>query len=117
MLLFTPFVETESLGHFGLMNLPHKLHLQKMIAAAQRGELRQAALPGAFGDGRWIGPSESAASFGEFGIVRFSVTVLDHPPSAGDQNIVQLLLFDFDEAGRAGTAGPDTIGLWKGDNS
>ena len=99
------FPEPESLRCLRVMDFFNVLHFQEMVAAAQRAELRQAAVPGALRNSGGIGSGERTARLGKLRVARLSAAVFHHPAGALDQNLVQLLLIDLDHAGGAGAAG------------
>ncbi len=84
-------------GRF-VVHLFHVLDLQKMIAASQRSELRQAAFARALGYRRGVGALERAARLGEIGVALLPKTVLHHPARAFHQDSLQVARADLDES-------------------
>src|SRR2546425_9934673 len=84
-------METENPGGVRLENSLDVLHFQEMISAAERAELRAAALFGAFGNLRGVGAAQGALLFAVFRIRGFAIAVFHGPARAAGEHGVDLL--------------------------
>src|SRR5712692_3442579 len=95
------FSQAERLGNLRLEDFLYVLDFEKMVAAAERAQLRAPALLGAVGDLRRVGAVHLPGLLAEFDVGRFAVAVLNDPGSAALEHLVQIFEAALDEALRA----------------
>jgi hypothetical protein len=67
------------------------LNFEEVIAAADRAYLRPATFLSSIGNLCGVGALECASCFGELGVARLAISVLDHPARPFSQQAVQIL--------------------------